>query len=102
MATFLALAIDDQGVITLAPFTAATVAAAETGIDNALKTQLATGLAINPATGQPDVRSAVRAAAATAAAPPANGAYILLLQVVGATKVNPGATPATPDAGWTT
>lgn len=101
MTTFIAIAQDDQGNITLAPFTAASTAAAETAIDNALKAQLATGLAINPATGLPDVRMAVIAAAKNAAAPPPNGALILLLQVVGATQVLPTATKTTPNSGWT-
>ena len=102
MPTFLALAQDDQGALTLASFTAASVGAAETAIDNAISAQLTTGLAVNPNTGQPDVRIAVRAAAQKAAQPPADGANILLLQVVGATKVLPGATPQNPDTGWTT
>ena len=102
MTTFLALAQDDQGNITFAPFTAGSIAAAESAIDSALSAQLSTGLPIDPATGQPDVRIAVKAAAQKAAQPPAAGAYVLLLQVVGATKVLPGATPQNPDSGWTT
>lgn len=102
MPTFIALTQDDQGNIVNAPFTAASTAAAETAIDNALKAQLATGLPINTATGLPDVRIAVLAAAKNAAAPPANGALILLLQVVGATQVLPTATKINPNSGWTT
>lgn len=102
MPTFLALAQDDQGNVTLAPFSAASVGAAENAIDNAIAAQLATGLPLDPNTGQPDVRIAVRGAAQKAAQPPADGAYVLLLQVVGATKVLPGATPQNPDTGWTT
>lgn len=102
MTTFIAITQDDQGNIIHAPFTAASTAAAETAIDNALKAQLATGLPTNPATGKPDVRIAVQAAAKNAAAPPANGALILLLQVVGATQVTSNATPAAPNSGWTT
>lgn len=102
MTTFLALAQDDQGNTILAPFSAASVSAAENAIDNAIAAQLKTGLPIDPNTGLPDVRVAVRGAAQGAAQPPADGAYILLLQVVGATKVLPGATPQNPDSGWTT
>lgn len=101
MATFVAIVLDDQGSLEIAPFSAANLGAAETKINNALSAQLATGLPINPNTGLPDVRSAVRAAAQTASAPPADGAFVLVLPVGGATQVLPGATVAAPNAGWT-
>lgn len=102
MASFVAIAVDDEGNIEIAPFTAANLGAAEAKINQALATQLSTGLPINPDTGQPDVRIAVRAAAQAAAAPPENGAFILVLPVGGATSVLPGATPANPNSGWIT
>lgn len=94
--------MDDQGVLEVAPFTAASLSAAETKVDNALKSILATGLPTNPNTGQPDVRIAVRTAAQQAAAPPADGAFILVLPVGGATTVVPGNNTTTPNTGWTT
>jgi hypothetical protein len=94
--------MDDEGQFEIAPFTAANLGAAETKVNQALAAQLATGLPTNPDSGQPDIRMAVRAAAQMAAGAPAEGAFILILPVGGATTVVPGATPSTPNSGWTT
>lgn len=103
MTAFLAVTIDDNGYLKVAPFTAANLAAAETGVKNAIGAQLATGLPVNPATGQPDVRTAVAQAAQNAISPPAGGVLVGIIQIDAATTVLPGATTATPlSNNWTT